>query len=467
MPMSVVVLLLGVDHLLALDRLAHREDLVAQARRPLELERVAGLVHLLVEAVEHRRGVAVEEGDELVDERHVLVVVDGADARRDALLDVRVEARATEALVAVELALGARADRERAQQQVERLADRVGVGVGTEVADALALGPPHHHGPRPLLVEGDREVRVGLVVLQPDVEPGPVLLDEVVLEEQRLDLVAHRDPLDRVGGVDHLRGSAPSRPVAEVRHHPAAQALRLAHVEHAAVGVLELVRPRGVGDRSEGTGRCTPPLSRPVPMRPGELARFRVGREGRDAAGLDGMLDRPAWNTGTTSVPWPTTPRWATRLSPPARAEPHTPRGTRHAETAGSAAGPLHPRVARRARRLDRRRPRPSWANGSLILGPPLPARRGHQVGRCPRRLVQAGPLRRGQRPGHRHRVLRRALHGRIGRRPHRRPPAGDPPRPQRRLLHGRHGRHRPGRGVLGRPGRRHRRRARSCRSPT
>ena len=49
-----------------------------------------------------------------------------------------------------------------------------------------------------------------------------------------------------------------------------------------------------------------------------------------------------------------------------------------------------------------------------------------------------------------RHRVLRRPLHGRVGRRAHRRPPARDPPRPQRRLLDGRHGRHRPGRGGLG-----------------
>ena len=72
---------------------------------------------------------------------------------------------------------------------------------------------------------------------------------------------------------------------------------------------------------------------------------------------------------------------------------------------------------------------------------PPLPARRGDPLGRPGRRLVQARPLRGGQRPGDRHRVLRRALHGRVGRRAHRRPPAGDPPRPQRRLLDGRHGR--------------------------
>ena len=48
----------------------------------------------------------------------------------------------------------------------------------------------------PFLVERDREERVRLVVLQPDVEPRAVLLDEVELEEQGLDLVADLDPLD-------------------------------------------------------------------------------------------------------------------------------------------------------------------------------------------------------------------------------------------------------------------------------
>ena len=283
----------------------------------------------------------------------------------DALLDVRVEAGPTEALVAVELALGARADREGAQQQVERLPDRVGVGVGTEVADALALGAPHHHRPWPLLVEGDRQVRVGLVVLQPDVEAGPVLLDEVELEEQRLDLVADRDPLDRVGGVHHLRGAL-RQAGREVRHHPAAQALRLAHVEHAAVGVLELVRPRRVGDR--GGDR---PLHSPIVApgaRPGELAGSGSA-EGRRAR-VDGMLDRAGLEYRHTYRFRGRQPRGGRPGCPRRpRAEPHTPRGTRHAETAGSAAGPLHPRVGRRARRAGSPRPRPSWANGSLILG--------------------------------------------------------------------------------------------------
>ncbi len=244
-PDGVVVLFLGVDHLLALDGLGDRDDLVAEARGALELQRVARLVHVLVEPVEDRRGVAVEELEQLVDETVVLLVGDRTDARRRALLDVRVEARATEPLVAVELALRARADRERPEEQVEGLPDRVGVGVRPEVADPLALRAPEHHRPGPFLVERDREVRVGLVVVVPDVEAGPVLLDEVELEEQGLDLVADPDPLDGVGRRHHLAGAL-HQAGAEVRHHPAPEALRLADVDHPPARVLELVRPRRI-----------------------------------------------------------------------------------------------------------------------------------------------------------------------------------------------------------------------------
>ena len=150
------------------------------------------------ESLQHRVVLAVEEVDQLRDELVVLLVVDRVDARRRALLDVRVQARPAESVVPVELGLRARPDRERAQQQVERLADGVRVRVRTEVADALALLAAQHHRARPLLVERDREVRVRLVVLQADVEAGPVLLDEVELEEERLDLVARPRSTRRV-----------------------------------------------------------------------------------------------------------------------------------------------------------------------------------------------------------------------------------------------------------------------------
>ena len=126
-------------------------------------------------------------------------LVDLADARAGALLDVEQQARPAEPLVLVELRRAARADREAPQQQVERVADRVGVGVRAEVAGALALAAPHHQRPRPLVVDGHGEERVALVVAEPDVEPRIVLLDEAELEHERLDLVADRRPLDRLG----------------------------------------------------------------------------------------------------------------------------------------------------------------------------------------------------------------------------------------------------------------------------
>ena len=252
-PDDVELLGLLAHHLLALDGLADRGELVPQAGGPLELELVGRLGHERLEPLHHGRGLAAEEREELVDEGAVLVVGDRLHARRHALLDVRVEARPAEPLVALELAVGARADRERAQQQVEGLADRVGVGVRTEVADALALLAAHDHGAWPLLVERHREERVRLVVLQPDVEPRPVLLDEVVLEEERLDLVADLDPLDGLRGLHHLARPRQQRVRrGEVVRQPAAQALRLADVDDAAVRVLELVRAGCVGDGAGG-----------------------------------------------------------------------------------------------------------------------------------------------------------------------------------------------------------------------
>ena len=194
---DVEVLVAVGHHLLLGDGLLHRRQPVPHAGRPLVLLLVGGGPHLTVEAPDDGVGVPVEEVDELLDQRVVLGVVDLADARSRALLDVEEEARPAEPVVLVVLARRAGADGEAAQQQVERVPDGVGVGVRPEVADALALAAPDDHGPWPLLVQGDGQERVALVVPQAHVEPGTVLLDEAVLEHERLDLVAHLHPLDR------------------------------------------------------------------------------------------------------------------------------------------------------------------------------------------------------------------------------------------------------------------------------
>ena len=239
--------------LLLLDRLAHRDQPVPHPGRPLELELVGGRPHAALEPVDDGVGVALEELQQLVDVGGVGLGLDGAHAGARALLDVVQQAGPAQPLVAVELGLAAGAQGERAQQQVERLPDGVGVGVGPEVAHALALGPPHHRGPGPLVGDGHGQERVALVVDQADVEAGPVLLDQRELEHQRLDLVADLDPLDGLGRGHHLRRAGVQvRRALEVVRQALAQRAGLADVDDPAVGVLELVGARGVGD---GAGR--------------------------------------------------------------------------------------------------------------------------------------------------------------------------------------------------------------------
>ena len=202
---------------------------------------------------------------ELLDEARVLLVVDQAGARPGAALDVVHEARAPQALVADELAIAAAAHRERAQQQVEGLPDGVGVGVGPEVAvlGAPARAAPPDRRPGPLVPLGQHEERVALVVTQPHVEARLVLLDEAVLEHERLDVVADLDPLDALGRGDHLgRPRSQAGRVLEVVGQPLAQRLRLTDVYDPPVLVAELVRARGVGDAPGGGRSSTVPVWR-------------------------------------------------------------------------------------------------------------------------------------------------------------------------------------------------------------
>ncbi len=157
------------DHLLGLGRLVDGDDAVAQPGRPLELQLLAGGQHLGLQPGQHRLGVAREEPHEVVDVAVVRLVVDGADARARAAVDVVEQAGAAEALVARELGVRARAHGEAPDEEVERAADGAGVAVGAEVADALALAPADDGRARPLLVERDGEPRVALVVLEADV----------------------------------------------------------------------------------------------------------------------------------------------------------------------------------------------------------------------------------------------------------------------------------------------------------
>src|SRR4029078_5408541 len=98
--------------------------LVAHPGRELELELIGCVAHSLLEPLNDRIVLAVEEVEEVAHELVVVLVVDVVDAGRGAFLDVCVEARAAESTMPVERRLGACPDREGTQEEVERLADR-------------------------------------------------------------------------------------------------------------------------------------------------------------------------------------------------------------------------------------------------------------------------------------------------------------------------------------------------------
>ena len=159
-----------------------------------------------------------------------------ADAGRPAALDVVVEAGRARAPPRLRALAGA--EEEDLAEQVERAAHALGRRVGAEVGALLAVALAGEVDPREVLVERDRDVRIRLVVAQPDVEARLVLADEVLLREQRLRLGLDDEVLDVVDE----SGQRPAR--REVRGDALADRLRLAHVDDAAARVAEEVDAR-------------------------------------------------------------------------------------------------------------------------------------------------------------------------------------------------------------------------------
>ena len=179
---------------LPLGQVPDREEPVAVARGLLEALVLRGVLHLRLQLPLDRPCLAREELDHAVDDLPVPLLRDVAHARRQAALDVVVEAGNPR--VAAGLRPLARPIREDAVEHVEGLAHLLRIRVRPEVDDAAAVALAREHHARVVVVDRDGDVRERLVVAQLDVEGRPVALDEVLLQVQRLDLVRGDDHLE-------------------------------------------------------------------------------------------------------------------------------------------------------------------------------------------------------------------------------------------------------------------------------
>ena len=234
-----------VGHALALEQVADGAQAVALERGRLVVLVGRGGLHPRLEVALDLAVAAAEERDDAVDRLAVLGAVDVADAGRPAALDVVVQARRTRPPAGLDAL--ARTELEDLLEQVERPAHALGVRVRPEV-QALATVPlAREVHARELLVHRDRDERIRLVVAQADVEPRSVLLDEVLLGEERLGLGGDEDELDRLDRIDHLVRAA-GHGVREVAGDALLDRLRLADVDDLAALVAEQVDARPVGE---------------------------------------------------------------------------------------------------------------------------------------------------------------------------------------------------------------------------
>ena len=247
----------GADHLDP-RRLVHPfqpPQRVTELGRALVVLALAGLCHRLAHPLPDVLCAALEEGEYVVHHTPVVVLALPPDARRTAPADVVVEAGTLPPLPRE--IVGAAAHGVEPADDGERFPELRDVGVRPEVPGAGEIAPAgdEHAGER--LRDGHRDGGVALVVLEPHVESRPVLLDQIVLEQERLGLAPHHDRV-HVGDqpLQQLVFRAERKVVGEVAPHPRFQPLRFADVQHLSLSVLPEVDTGAVRQSLELAGEC-------------------------------------------------------------------------------------------------------------------------------------------------------------------------------------------------------------------
>ncbi len=231
----------------------HGAKLVAVPRRGFVVEFCRGRLHLFgdeggVTAIvaRHKRGEIERNG-------LVLFFSHPSDAGRGALADVPEQAGPARLRGAFVGGVGAAPHGEDLEHQVDGLADGPDLGVRAKVACALEVAVAGDQHPRHLVLQGDRQIGVRLVVAELHVEGRVEFFDPRELELERLKFGAHHRPRDGRRRQHHpARALVQGVQRSEIVRQAGPKVFRLPYIEHPTRGVTEPVHAGGGGDFTRG-----------------------------------------------------------------------------------------------------------------------------------------------------------------------------------------------------------------------
>ncbi len=213
-----------------------RPDRVAQLRRLLEALVGRRLDHPLTQPLDQLVAPSFEEQLRVSHRDPILLFrAQFTDARRDTPLDVVLQARPA---AFARNHLVARPHPKQPMRQRHRSPRQLGWQEWTGVVVLVPLRLPRDQDAGKCLAGGQLQVGVVLVVAQEDVVAGILLLDQVVLERQRLDHRVGDDGLEPCRLVEERVDARAHALRAEVAAHPVPEHARLADVQ----GFTRLVR---------------------------------------------------------------------------------------------------------------------------------------------------------------------------------------------------------------------------------
>ena len=250
---DVLVAEIGPGHVLALQGGGDGLDPVPESRGPLKIQVRGGLGHLRLEPFQKIAAFAFEKQDGFGHRLAVSGLGHQPGAGPQAVGQLVLQAGAGAGRQAPLLA---GADPKGLLHDLQGLPGHAAGGVGAEIEGPVRVKPPDEPEGREVFLQVQAEAEIIFVIPEHDVVTGPVLLDEVALQDEGFPARGGEDHvhlghfLEHQGGlgVVLLRGL-------EVGGQAVLQVHGFPDVEHPAAGVLEQIDAAALGDAGQGGGQ--------------------------------------------------------------------------------------------------------------------------------------------------------------------------------------------------------------------